>query len=307
MDNAPEVSVIIAAYNVQDYIERAVRSAFDRQGVAVEVIVIDDASTDGTVEIVSRIENPRVKLLRRAQNGGPSRARNEGIAAAASPWIAILDGDDAFAPGRLSRCLARAKTAAADSVVDNLEIYRESDGVSYPMFRAQDFGGKPTLDLATFIEGNLSFLGSTSLGYTKPIFSAAFLKKHQLRYDPEIRIGEDYMLLAEALASGARCAIELAPGYIYTVRAKSISHRLAVADIERMIAGDKTFLSKYHLDPVAQKAQKRRSFSLNECLAFTQLVDAIKEKNIMMAFKIVAKRPSAALHLWRPLWARLIG
>jgi succinoglycan biosynthesis protein ExoO len=301
----PEVSVIIAAYNVQNYIERTVQSALDQQDVTVEIIVVDDASTDDTAKIVSHIDDPRVKLLRRTQNGGPSLARNEALAVAKSPWIAILDGDDVFMPDRLKRCLHRAEAAAADIVVDNLEIYREEDGARIPMFRDKDFGSKPSLDLATFIKGNMSFLGSTSLGYVKPIFSAEFLKNNNLRYDPGIRIGEDYMLLAEALALGARCVIEGTPGYVYTVRKGSISHRLSVADIERMQAGDKLFLAKYKLDQKAQKAQKWRNFSLNEALAFTQLVDAIKQKHLISALRIIAIRPSAAFHLWRPVGARL--
>lgn len=60
----PEVSVIIAAYNNEGSIERAVRSALEWQGAAVEVIVINDASADATAEIVAHIGDPRVKLLK---------------------------------------------------------------------------------------------------------------------------------------------------------------------------------------------------------------------------------------------------
>src|SRR5262249_6484977 len=155
-----------------------------------------------------------------------------------------------------------------------------------------------TLDLPTFIRGNLSFLGSTSLGYVKPVFSASFIKKHGLRYDPDIKIGEDYMFLAEALACGARCTIETSPGYIYTVRKGSTSHRLGVSDIERMIEGDRKFTAKYALERSARKAQAMRSFSLNEALAFTKLVDALKQKDLLHTLQIIARHPSAAFHLW---------
>ena len=301
----PDVSVIIATYNVQTYIERAIRSALDQQGVSVEVIVVDDKSTDDTVSIASRINDPRIKIIRRANNGGPSVTRNEGFTAASGSWIAVLDGDDAFAPHRLARCLALAQAIKADIVIDNLEVHRESDSTHYPMFQSKDFGGKKTLTLATFIRGNVSFLGGSSLGYVKPIFSAAFLQKHQLSYDPNIRIGEDYMLLSEALACGARCKIDPSCGYLYTVRATSISHRLSVLDIERMVNSDKKFLAKYTLDPSAQKAQRKRTSSMHKVLAFTKLVDTLKHKNFYAASKLAATHPIIMLYLWKPLWARM--
>src|SRR5580704_145588 len=96
-----EVSVIIAAYNVEAYIERAIRSALEWQGVAVEVIVVNDASTDRTAEIVSGISDARVKTINLQNNSGPSGARNVGLELVTTPWIAILDGDDAFLPEHL--------------------------------------------------------------------------------------------------------------------------------------------------------------------------------------------------------------
>ena len=308
MDSAvssPDVSVIIAAHNVENYVARSVRSALDQRSVSVEVIVIDDASTDGTVDAVVRIDDPRVRLLRRSQNGGPSAARNEGIAAVNAPWVAVLDGDDMFAPGRLARCLERAQKAEADIVVDNLEVRREADGATWPMFCVRDFGGKDTLDLEAFIRGNSSFLGGVSLGYLKPIFRTSFLREHRLVYDPDIRIGEDYLLLAEALACGACCAVENFCGYQYTVRAGSISHRLSVADVERMKEGDRKFMDKYALPVAALKAQEKRNLSLNRVWAFTVFVEAIKNRRVVIALKIALFNPMVILGLREAVWKRI--
>ena len=75
----PDVTFIVAAYNIAPYIEEAVRSALRQDGVRVEVIVVDDASRDGTPDVVAAIagEDPRVRLIRREATGGPSVARNE--------------------------------------------------------------------------------------------------------------------------------------------------------------------------------------------------------------------------------------
>jgi succinoglycan biosynthesis protein ExoO len=175
----------------------------------------------------------------------------------------------------------------------------------FPMFPSSRFSQLKKLSLAQFIDGNRSFFKGYTLGYLKPVFSADFLKEHNLSYDPDIRIGEDYFLLASALASGAVCAVEQSAGYLYTVRAGSISHRLAPADLTRISMCDQKFLSRHTLDPEAMKAQKRREFSTKEAYAYTRLIAALKEKNIWNAFEAVALCPSALRHLWEPVWVRM--
>jgi succinoglycan biosynthesis protein ExoO len=301
-----EASVIIAAYNVENYIERAVRSALEWQGVTVEVIVVDNASTDRTVEAVSNIDDARIKLIQLPDNTGPSGARNTGIAVATAPWIAILDGDDAFLPEHLLRCLTRARAIDADIVVDNLTVFREEDGTTYPMFNPPHFARLMTLDLAHFIDGNRSlFGGAEALGYLKPLFKTEFLRRHNLRYEPDIRIGEDYLLMCEALAYGARCGVVGNAGYLYTVRKGSISHRLTLADVERMQAGDRRFLARHKLGPMAALAQKRRDRALKEAADYIRLVDAIKARNFREALRIATRYPLAARHLWEPVWVRV--
>jgi len=301
----PDISVIIAAYNVEHYIARAIESAVTQDGVAVEVLVINDGSTDNTAAVVTQHNNPHVRLFGHTANRGPGAARNVGLAMAAAPWVAVLDGDDVFAPGRLARCLARAKAQEADVVVDNLKTRHEEDGHTAPMFPPDYFARMETLDLKTFIDGNRSFLGGPALGYLKPIFSTKFLREHKLRYDTELRIGEDYLLLAEALACGAKCVVDPEAGYIYTVRAGSTSHRLALADVERIRRGDEIFLNRYELGRETARAQKRRTAALNDAFAFTNIVNALKGRDIGRGVKSALTRPASLRHLWRPLSARM--
>ena len=300
-----DVSVIITAYNVERYIARAIHSALNQAGPTVEVIVVDDCSTDGTWSVIAAISDARLKRFQLPKNGGPSAARNAGIAQATGAWIAVLDGDDTLEAGRLARCLARAASLKADIVVDNLLVVREDGGATEPMFPPARFSRAPTLDLAAFIAGNQSFMSGHGLGYLKPVFSAAFLQRHKLSYDPDIRIGEDYLIMAEALAYGAVCAVEPTAGYLYTVRAGSISHRLTPDDVLRISTCDKKFLSRHTLSPVAMKAQRRREFSLKEAYAFSLLVDAIKKRRPGKIFKAVSQCPTAVRHLWLPLKTRL--
>lgn len=301
----PYVSVIIASYNVESYIVRAIRSALDQQDINVEIILVDDASTDNTVNLAAGISDPRLRIIRRETNGGPSVTRNEGIAAASAPWISILDGDDTFELDRLARCIKYGQSINADIIVDNLQVRNESDGSSYPMYKPSDFDNNSKLDLATFIYKNTSFLGGKALGYLKPIFSASFLRKHAISYYQEVHIGEDYYLMAEALAKGAVCAIEPHAGYNYTVRAGSISHRLTLQDVSRFIEAEEKFLRNNAIDAKSRCAQKIRQSRLLQAQDFTILVQAIKNKDVLRAINIILHSPSSILPLWRPLIAKI--
>lgn len=90
------VSVIIATKNGERFIGRAIRSVLRQEGVELELIVVDDASTDGTADIVRSIaqEDTQVNYFYREKNEGPGKARNYGVAQAKGEYIAIIDDDD---------------------------------------------------------------------------------------------------------------------------------------------------------------------------------------------------------------------
>src|SRR5438874_1191114 len=100
----PDVSVIIPAYNCAAYIGPAIASALSQRDVAVEVIVVDDGSTDETWHVLERFGDA-IRTLRQA-NAGPAAARNRGARSAAGAWLAFLDADDEWLPEKLARQLA---------------------------------------------------------------------------------------------------------------------------------------------------------------------------------------------------------
>ena len=121
------VSIIMPAYNAEPFIERALHSALGQSLRDIEVVVIDDASTDATAERVASLaeKDRRVKLIRMAENGGNYAARNAGLAEARGDWIALLDADDWYTPDRLERLLAAVSEHSADIVADNLAFIAE--------------------------------------------------------------------------------------------------------------------------------------------------------------------------------------
>jgi cellulose synthase/poly-beta-1,6-N-acetylglucosamine synthase-like glycosyltransferase/peptidoglycan/xylan/chitin deacetylase (PgdA/CDA1 family) len=116
IDPARFVSVLIPAFNEARVIETSVRRVMASEQVRLEVIVIDDGSTDGTGDIVQRAfaGDPRVRLLR-LENGGKARALNHGLALAAGEVIVSLDADTQFEPttiARLARWFAQPEIGA---------------------------------------------------------------------------------------------------------------------------------------------------------------------------------------------------
>ena len=103
----PLVSVITPAYNAAAFIGDAIRSVQAQSFQEWEMIVVDDCSGDGTGAVVERFasEDPRIRLIRRAENGGSAASRNIALKAATGRYIAFLDADDLWLPEKLERQL----------------------------------------------------------------------------------------------------------------------------------------------------------------------------------------------------------
>ncbi|MGK2964546.1 MAG: glycosyltransferase family 2 protein [Tepidiformaceae bacterium] len=110
---APHVSVVIPAYTAELYLAQALDSVARQTFAVAEVIVVDDGSTDATAEIAER---HGAIVLRRA-NGGPSAARNTGIARATGEFLAFLDADDYWEPSKTERQMAILTTSPELKIV----------------------------------------------------------------------------------------------------------------------------------------------------------------------------------------------
>ena len=104
---------MIPTRNRWPMLSRTLATALAQQ-VALEVVIVDDASGDETPQRLRELGDPRVRSIRHDRCEGAARSRNEGIAVARAPWIAFLDDDDLWAPHKLRRQLAAAQAADAD-------------------------------------------------------------------------------------------------------------------------------------------------------------------------------------------------
>jgi glycosyltransferase involved in cell wall biosynthesis len=104
---APQVSVVIPAYNRAATIAAAIESVLRQTWGDFELIVVDDASTDGTRAAAAEVQDPRVRLIANPRNMGAAAARNAGVAEARGTWVAFQDSDDEWLPGKLEKQMAR--------------------------------------------------------------------------------------------------------------------------------------------------------------------------------------------------------
>jgi hypothetical protein len=182
---APDVTVIVPAWNAANYIEKAVASALVQNGPMIQVVIADDASTDNTPEVVGRIADARVDIVRLPINGGPSAARNAALAVARGRWIAVLDADDAMLPDRLQDLIRTAEANALDIISDNMWV-EDASGTRKLLLDEKLDGSVQRYDFGDYVRRNLLFARGRGDGYLKPMFRAAFLHQTGLRYDPAI-------------------------------------------------------------------------------------------------------------------------
>jgi succinoglycan biosynthesis protein ExoO len=218
---APLVSVVIAAYNVASYVGTAIRSALGQTVSDIEVIVVEDGSSDNTLAIVEGLaaQDARMRFAALGKHQGVSAARNHGLDMARGTWIAVLDADDWMAQERLSRLVAAAEALGADWIVDDLFLIR--DGASQPVRRLMaDEPGEPQRIDGTFLVAH-NPPGGMGYGLLKPLTRRSFLDENAIRYHADLWYAEDFLFNMECAAHGARLAILNAPMYFYRLRSSS--------------------------------------------------------------------------------------
>lgn len=241
----PRVSVVIAAKDAGAFVADALRSALAQTMKDLEVIVVDDGSTDDTSDVVRACANgdPRVLLLRNDRSQGVSRARNRAIGEARGEWVAVLDADDAFLPDRLERMVGEATRRRLDMLADNLALRdfatKASNGHAYP---AEWMDRSELVTFADLLARDMPGLEHKMFGCIKPLIRRSFLLANAITYRDDVWCAEDFLLYAQCILKGARFGVIEDALYVYSERSDSVSasgpaaHRAAeVARVNRLI------------------------------------------------------------------------
>ncbi|MDR9365941.1 MAG: glycosyltransferase family 2 protein [Balneolaceae bacterium] len=194
----PLISVIIPAYNVEDYIEEAVNSVLNQSFKRIELIAVNDGSTDRTGEILEsfRENDQRVHVIHQ-KNKGVSAARNIGLKQAKGTYIHFLDGDDKLSKKTYSYVYSQYKKHNCDIIGFSMEAFQENK----PNEKVKQFGKKPNYDKPVKGEFHFSTLierGTITSVIFLYVFKKEYLNKHQLFFQ-EGFIHEDEMFIVPAL------------------------------------------------------------------------------------------------------------
>ncbi|MEH2378678.1 MAG: glycosyltransferase family 2 protein [Nostoc sp.] len=294
----PKVSVIIPAYNTEAYIAKAIESALKQTLTDIEVIMVDDASSDKTVEVAKSFTDQRLKVIVNQQNFGVSAARNRALRAAQGEWVAVLDSDDWYAAERLEKLVLLAEETNADMIADDLYLIK--DGATSPWSTLIQESGEHIdidkilqIDIIHFVETDVYGQAGLHLGLSKPIFKREFLVKHGIEYDETLKFGEDFWLDMKCLINGARFFLVPKPYYFYRSRPNSIVGQSILLRLNQCCIAINSFMQQEVVkkNPTLMRALSYNLAAFKKNLAYFQVVVPIKQKKWLTALTEIRKNP----------------
>jgi glycosyltransferase EpsH len=205
--NNPEikVSVIMPIYNAYDYLRPAIDSVLDQTLREIELICVDDGSTDHSPDILKEYQeaDSRVRIITE-NNAGPAWARNKGLSRARGEYVIFLDADDFYEKELLASLYEVAERDNLDIAVARFDIYNDSQN-KYTAPMDEPHSG-------IFVSGGVTskneypdFILSSTTGYVwNKLFKASFVKNMELSFDPELYVFEDVYFVCSALSLAER-------------------------------------------------------------------------------------------------------
>ncbi|WP_432086970.1 glycosyltransferase family 2 protein [Streptomyces sp. bgisy095] len=223
-ETAGRLSVVVIAYNDEELVGEAVRSALAQGPVVAEVVAVDDRSDDGTARVLDELaaRHPRLRVVRRTENsGGCGTPRNDGIAAATAPYVMFLDSDDVLPPGAAEALVAAAERHRAPVAV-GVCVRRE-------LPEGRDVRWQPGLYREPAVletPGELRPLVHDTLCVNK-VYERAFLDAHDIRFPDGRFVYEDFLFTARVYAAAPRVAV--VPDTVYVWHVRRSAARLSIS------------------------------------------------------------------------------
>jgi glycosyltransferase involved in cell wall biosynthesis/GT2 family glycosyltransferase len=270
----PLVSVLLAVHNDARFVSEAVSSVLGQTVRDLEVVVIDDASTDATAEILGRFDDSRLIVVQVSDRAGLAASLNLGLERASGRYVARLDSDDVARPDRLERQLARMQNGAPVAVVGSGITDLDENGVPGQTHLLPQ-GSTPLRWHALF---------SSPFFHPSVLVDRAVLEQHGLRYDPSFLESEDYDLWTRlfAVADGDNLRDALVLKRVHAGQAslrradvqESFARRIALREIARVAPG----LSADDAELAWRLGSGRGERSARAGAAFLQLLEAFERE-----------------------------
>ena len=220
--NMVKVSVVIPVFNAVPFIRKCVESALSQTLDGIEVICVDDCSTDNSEEIIGSIDNPGLRIIAFPENRGVSAARNAGLEAAKGEYVYFLDSDDWLDPDYLEAMYSIAKKWSEDVVVNSnyVEEFPESGKKAFSS-RFGFVGDEPAYYPAALIQNKFPPVVWARL------YRREFLEKNGIHFPPPfVRNGtEDIYFAGLAGSFHDKGLVFRGPFYHYLQRQESLLHQ----------------------------------------------------------------------------------
>ena len=194
-DVPPVVSVVVPVFRSERFVAATIRSALAQTLQAIEVIVVDDGSPDGSIDACRTIDDPRIRYVHQS-NRGPAAARNAGIRVARGRYIAFLDSDDLWDPDKLAHQVAHLESRPDVGVSYAFSMFIDGEG---RLLRSYQMLGKETTTIADFFFaspiGNGSNAMARAVVFTEPRWRDGVRPPPSgCLFDEELRQAEDFEL-----------------------------------------------------------------------------------------------------------------
>jgi len=214
-----DISVIIPVYNVEQYLRRCVDSVLRQEDVSLEIILVDDGSTDSSRRMCDEYvaNHPEIKCIH-TPNAGPSTAKNIGYDIAVGEYVAFIDSDDEIKPNMFSLMLQSGYRHNADIVCCNYIQIDEDGKLSHTKYTGSEY----VLTQEEALKAILIKDKIYSQCWTK-IYKRQTMQEHGIRNTDGLKTEEDFVYNIQAFACSKTVCIVDKPLYIYTHRSKSLS------------------------------------------------------------------------------------
>jgi succinoglycan biosynthesis protein ExoO len=293
----PEVTVTVPVYNRAEFIGRALESVQRQSMDDWEVVVVDNASTDSTLQVARSIasSDSRIKVLANETNLGIAASRNRALANATGRYVTPLDSDDWFDAHRLERLVAAARAHNAEVICDDVQIVVDDDDEPLTTLSAicdEPIGNALEIDMA----GVLSRLGferdGLTIGLTKPMIDRQFLVDHSIHYDASLVVGEDYWFVADCVAAGAKLVVIPDAMYYYRIHSKQTTK--TTNPIDDVISGRRrleALLNSGMADAKASAIGYQQLRRMNELVSYGEFAKTIKSGQFLAAGSQILRKP----------------
>lgn len=209
-----KISVIMPVYNSEKYLEAAISSVFRQTGAEIEIIAVEDSSTDSSAELLRSLAaaDPRIKAYYNEKNVGVAEVRNRALEYASGDYLAFCDSDDIVPDGAYAALLrVIGKKDIAVGAYDNLYDSGRLEG-GYRLYGDE----KASLFKAMF---------SVSCLWTK-LIKRTFVVDNELRFDPAMSLGEDVVFLANLVMKNPSYAVTDSLVYYHCHHDRTVSRSL---------------------------------------------------------------------------------